>query len=291
MIADFEQRLAEVVSARLTAPFGGHVVPAPGTGGSPRIAVGVRHVEPLEEGFGARPERVPGAADPRRVARLRCTVVLAVQGASDRAMALAGVDQVIYAVDALDFRDGSALRSDAGDPGFLIDALALQSGDVADVMAAAPTEVAFLAQGWFWPRDTPGQTGVVIGEVRVRGVVLPIELVRPAAALSAGGPAQALSVRVRPAGLLRLGAAAPLPFGQLVLQLFSPGRRPGAGTLLGGDPGPASSRLITLSDGVAEFTYPPPAAPAIDELVIALDDGAGGPSVELGHFTLRVGAP
>jgi len=292
MIADFEQRLADVLGARLPAPFGGNVVPAPGEAGAdPLIAVGVRHFEPLDEGFGAPPELVPGASDPRRVARLRCTVALAVHGASDRASALRGIDDVLYAVDAPDLRDGSALRTDSGDPGFLIDALALATGDVADDVTAAPTEVAVVAQGWFWPAGTPGETGVVIGEVRVRGAVLPIEIIPAAPALAAGGPPQALTLRVRPAGLLRLGGSTPLPFGQVAVQLFAPGRRPGAGTLTGGTAGAAGSRLLTLDDGVATFTYVPPAAAAVDELVIALENGAGGPGVELGNFTLRVRSP
>jgi hypothetical protein len=294
VIADFEQRFADVLGARLPAPFGGRVVVAPGAAAAtPLVTIGVRHFDRIDEAFGAPPERVPGSADPRRVARLRCQVGLTIVGAADRATALRGVDDVLYAVDAADFRNGSALRVDAGDPGFLIDALVLDSGDLApDGGQATPSEVAVTAQGWFWPRGTPGETGVVIGEVRVRGAVLPIELTPSPGVIAVGAPAQELTLRVRPAGLLRLGGAAPLPFGQVVLQLFAPGQRPGAGTLDGGAAAAAAgSRLLTLADGAASFRYLPPATAARDELVVALDDGAGGPGVELGRFTLAVKAP
>jgi len=291
MIADFEQRLADVLGARLPAPFAGNVVVSPGAAaGTPVVAVGVRHFERVDEAFGVRPERVPGASDPRRVARLRCRVGLAVHGAPDRVAALRGIDDVLYAVDAPDFRDGSALRADAGDPGFLIDALALDSGDVADDAAVGPSEIAVIAQGWFWPPGTPGETGVAIGEVRVRGVVLPIDLQPAPAAIAAGGPALDLTLRVRPAGLLRLGGATPLPFGQLVLQLFAPGLRPGAGVLGGGAAGAGGGRLVTLVDGAAGLSYTPPASPAADQLVVSLEDGAGGPGVEVGRFSLLVKA-
>lgn len=292
MIADFEQRLAEVLGARLPSPFGGHVVVAPGTGvAAPSVAVGVRRVDPIEDGFGARPERVPGADDPRRVARLRCQVGLVLRGAADRAATIRGIDQVLYTVDAPDFRDGSVLRVTAGDPGFLIDHLVLNGGDIADDTATGTSAVGLVAQGWFWPAGTPGETGVAIGEVRVRGVALPIELAPPNPAIAAGDPALALTLRVRTAGLLRVGATTALPFGQLVVQLFSAGHRPGAGSLLGGVAGAAGSRLLTLTDDTAVFDYVPPASAAVDELVVALDDGRGAAGVELGRFTFRVKAP
>jgi len=292
MIADFEQRLAEVLGARLPSPFGGHVVVAPGTGlAAPSVAVGVRRVDPLEDGFGARPERVPGADDPRRVARLRCQVGLVLRGAADRAATIRGIDQVLYTIDAPDFRDGSVLRVTAGDPGFLIDHLVLNGGDIADDTATGTSAVGLVAQGWFWPAGAPGETGVAIGEVRVRGVALPIELAPPNPAIAAGDAALALTLRVRTAGLLRVGATTALPFGQLVVQLFSAGHRPGAGALLGGVAGAAGSRLLTLTDDTAVFDYVPPVSAAVDELVVALDDGSGAAGVELGRFSLRVKAP
>jgi hypothetical protein len=287
VIAEFEQRLADVLGTRLPAPLGGHVSAAPGTGApGPAVLVGVRRFDRIDEGFGDRPELVPGATDPRRVARLRCQVALTLAGVSDRAAAVRGVDAVIYAVDAPDFRDGGALRVANGDPGFLIDALALVGGDVAD--GATPAAVSVVAEGWFWPVGTPGGTGVVIGEIRVRGVALPIELTRARPTLAAGEPAMALTLRVRAAGLLRLGVPATLPFGQLALQLLAAGSKPGAGALTGGTTGTGGNRLVPLTDGVATFAYVPPATAAIDELVVSLDDGNGGAGVELGRFALLV---
>jgi hypothetical protein len=90
---------------------------------------------------------------------------------------------------------------------------------------------------------------------------------------------------------LRLGGTTPLPFDQLVVQLFAAGHRPGLGTLLGGDAGASGSRLLPLIEGTATFSYVPPAVAANDELVVALGDGAGGPGVELGRFTLTVRVP
>lgn len=291
MIAEFEQRLADLLGARLPAPFGGRVVVAPGAGvNGQAVLVSVRRFDRMDEGFGERPQQVPGAADPRRVARLRCQVTLTVRGSADRAATLRGVDTLLYAVDAPDLRDGSALRVTNGDPGFLIDQLMLAGGDVADDSAAGVSAVGVVAQGWFWPVGTPGQTGTVIGEVRVRGVVLPIELLRARPTIAPGDPSLGLTLQVRAAGLLRLGSPQSLPFGQLVVQLFAPGNRPGAGALTGGAAGDAGSRLLSLVDGAAAFSYVPPATAAVDELVVSLDNGSGGAGVELGRFTLVVKA-
>lgn len=289
MIAEFERRLAEVLGARLPAPFTGRVTQTPGAGdANPEVLVGVRRFDRIDEGFDERPELVPGAKDPRRVARLRCEVGLTVRGVPDRADALRGVDAVAYAVDAPDLRDGSVLRPASGDPGFLIDSVLLSSGNVADDKAGA-SAVTVLAQGWFWPVNLPGQSGIVIGEVRVRGIALPLELT-PRTTLTAGAPASDLTLRVSTAGLLRLGGASPLPFGQLVVQVFAPGHKPGAGTLAGGVAGAAGARMLSLVDGAAQFSYQPPAAAAVDELVVSLDDGRGGAGVELGRFALTVKA-
>jgi hypothetical protein len=291
MIAEFEQRLADVLGGRLPGPFGGHVLVAPGNGANAAsVLVAVRHFDRIDEAFDARPVIVPGAGDPRRVARLRCEVALVVRAASDRATTLRGVDDLLYAVDAPDFHDGSALRRPNGDPGFLIDTLVVGGGDVAADAPGGTSTVKLIAQGWFWPVGTPGETGIAIGEVRVRGIVLPIELTPARPSIAAGGSPVALGLHVRIAGLLRLGAEAALPFGQLVVQLFAPGHRPGAGSLTGGADGGNGSRLLSLTDGAAAFSYVPPATAAVDELVIALDDGTGGPGVEVGRFTLAVKA-
>lgn len=290
MIAEFERQLASVLGVRLPGPFTGRVSVAPGTGDAdPEVLVGVRRFDRIDESFTERPEVVPGAADPRRVARLRCEVGLTLRAAPDRATTLRGIDAVLYAVDAPDLRDGSALRPVNGDPGFLISSLLLSAGAVADDTADVSSLTA-VAQGWFWPVGQQGQAGTVIGEVRVRGIALPIEVVREHSVFTAGGAVSTLTIGVRTAGLLRLGRPTPLPFGQLVVQLFAPGHKPGAGTLSGGSAGAGGARLLPLADGVATVGYTPPAAAAIDELVISLDDGNGGAGVELGRFALVVQA-
>lgn len=290
MIAEFERQLADVLGVRLPAPFTGRVSPAPGAGDAdPEVLVGVRRFDRIDESFTERPEVVPGAVDPRRVARLKCEVVLTVRAAPDRATTMRGVDAVLFAIDAPDVRDGSALRPVGGDPGFLVHSLLLEQGAVADDTAEA-SFVTATAEGWFWPVGQPGRSGTVIGEVRVRGIALPLELSREHATMVAGGPASTLTIGVRTAGLLRLGRSVALPFGQLVVQVFATGHKPGAGTLSGGTAATGGGSLVTLTDGVATATYTPPASPAIDELVISLDDGDGSAGVELGRFALVVTA-
>jgi hypothetical protein len=296
LIADFERRLADVLGARLPAAFGGHVLVAPGTGQPPMMLVGVQAVALLEDEFGNRPERVPGADDVRRVVRLSCTVAFTVRGsdAGGRAEELVGVDQLLYVVDAPDLRDGSALRpDDDSDPGFLIDAMRIGASTV--LPGADPDtvpQVNVVARGWFWPPGTQGQTGVRIGEIRLRGVVLPIEL-SPRPAPVAGGPPIALTLSIRPTEPQRLREAPPpapaLPFGQLAVRLFGPGNRPPSGTLSGGSPGTDGSRLLDVAGDAATLTYTPSDAQAVDQLTVALEDGAGGQGIELARFPIRVG--
>lgn len=289
MIADFERRFAEVLGGRLPAPFGGQVMVAPGDGAGAAVLVAARTAALLDEEFGARPERVPGADDVRRVVRLSCTVGLTVRAAAagGRAQQIAGVDDLLYAVDAPDLRDGSALRPADGDPGFLIDAMRLADSNLA--VDGADAMVSVVARGWFWPKGAPGETGVRVGEIRVRGLVYPIVLAPPPSPV-AGGPAIGLTMRIRPVETSRLGGApAPvLPFGHLAVKLLGPGDRPPTGAIAGGDPGSDGSRLLAVVDGAATLSYTPPATPASEQLVVALDDGAGGLGLELARLPIRV---
>lgn len=301
MIADFERRLAEVLGGRLSAPFGGQVVVAPGDGVvPPLVVVGVRDVALLDDEFGHWPERVPGADDARRVVRLSCNVGLTVRATSagGRAQEVAGVDALLYSADAADLRDGSALRPTGDDdPGFLVDRLQLAGGTLSPAAAdgpppesAGPPRVDLVARGWFWPAGTPGETGVRIGELWLRGLVVPIAL-SPRPAPVAGGAALPLTLRIGPPALLRLTdtpPAPPLPFGTLAVRLFGPGNRPPAGSLTGGNPGADGSRLLDVAGGAASFGYTPPAAPAVDQLVVALDDGTARQGLELARFSIRV---
>ena len=90
VLAELEQRLSDVLGARLDAPFTGRTAVAgdadpPGNG--PVVRVRTRRVRPRDPDVGAvRPERAPGATDPRRVVRLECELSLDVTpGAGRRA--------------------------------------------------------------------------------------------------------------------------------------------------------------------------------------------------------------
>jgi hypothetical protein len=288
VIAEFEQRLAEVLGGAMPAPFGGRVQVAPGTLPADELAVlvGVTRAERLPDTIGESPRAVaPGATEPRRVVRLRCTVAVEVRAAegAGREQEVDGLDAALYALDDPAFRRATPLAGGAPDPGFLLSELTVIDAR-APFEPPAPPGVTLQAEGLFWPPGSPGEAGDVIGVVRVRGAVLPLEVSLPLDAdLVAGGPAVTLTVRV--------GAAGPPPFGSLALSLRGPAGQAGAGTLEGGDPGDDGTRLVELEDGAAEIDYAPPGAPARDELIVALDDGEGGPGVELGRRVLEVRAP
>ncbi len=293
MISEFEQRLADVLGARLPAPFAGQVKvpPGPTSANQPVILVGVEQVECVEPFLGSqRPEVVPGAPTQRRVLRLQCQVNVQVKAAQNkgRPQQMSGLDALLYILDAPDFRDGSALVQ-GGDPGFVIHTMQIVEMNAPLDPSAAdalPVGVTLRADGLFWPVGVIGETGVAIGEVRIRGVVYPLEISPAKPSLVAGGPAVELTVRVQTFGTLRRPATLTgLPFGQLAFTLRGPGGRPGSGALAGSTDG---VRLVSLADGAASVTYTPPAEAAVDELVIALDDGEGGLGMEVGRFPLVV---
>jgi hypothetical protein len=297
VIADFEQRLAEVLGGRLAPPFGGRVVvaPAPAPGAQPSVVVGVTHVEQLTTDLGStRPEIAPGAADPRRVVRLRYTAAITVvPGEGEgRAQQLRGVDETLFALEAADLQGGSALLN-GGDPGFFIQSLAVVGAEVPLDPTAAdapPLGVTIGGEGWFWPVGSVGDAGRQIGEVRIRGALVPLAVEPESPRLVAGGAPVTMTLRVGAVGPLRIDGPAPpaLPFGSLALTLTAGGGKPGAGQLSGGTAGAGDVRLAAIADGAATIDYAPPAAPATDELVVGLDDGAGGLGVELGRVRLRV---
>jgi hypothetical protein len=298
LLSEFEARLAEVLGSRLPAPFAGRVSVAPGTGpaNQPAVILGVQQAEPVEPDIGSRrPEIVPGSGDFRRVLRLACTVGLEVRPATNqgRTQQMQGLDALLYTLDEPDLRDGTALAG-AADPGFFIQRMRLTAHQ-APFLAEDETlaRLTLCAEGWFWPVGQAGETGIAIGEVRIRGVRLPLEALM-AATPAAGGPAVELTLRLTPAGTLRVTGPAgsppgpPLPFGSLAVALFGPGMRPAAGSLDGVTPGADGVGLVTLSEGAATLAYVPPAEPAVDELVVALEDGAGGLGVELGRLLIDV---
>jgi hypothetical protein len=289
VIAEFEQRLAEVLGGILPAPFGGRVQVAPGTlpANQPAVLLGVTRAERLPDEIGGNPRTIaPGADEPRRVVRLRCTVAVEVRAADSagRGQQVEGLDAALYALDDPAF--GTSLAGGADDPGFHVHELAVVGGQAPldEDDEEGPAGLSLLAEGLFWPPGAAGQAGDVIGTVRVRGAVLPLEVSLPLDAdLVAGGAAVTLSVR--------MGAVGPPPFGNLALALRGPAGQAGAGTLQGGAAGSGGTRLVELEDGAAEIEYVPPGAAARDALIVALDDGEGGPGLELGQRMLEVRTP
>lgn len=287
MLSEFERRLADVLGARLPVPFRGGVDVAPGRDDA-QVVLSVRHVEPLDEHlFGMRPEVVPGAPTHRRVVRLRCDVNLDVRllGNQARSTQLRALDSVIYELDEPGFRSGARLRpTDGSDPGFLVQQMFVSLSD-------PPQSITLRAEGLFWPPDVPGETGVKIDFAQVRISVQPISLIPARPRLNAGGETIELVIEFGATGTMRIergGRVTSLPFGAVVVGVEDAGGRPGAGTLSGGNAGPAGSRTIAVTRGRAAFQYTPPAQPALDHLVVSLDDGEGGVGVELGRFQLEV---
>jgi hypothetical protein len=299
VISDFERRLADVLGTRLPPPFAGRVDVPPGAlpGNGPVILAGVTRARAGELQFGStKPEVVPGANDPRRVLRLACEITIEVRPAAPgqgRPQQMQGVEQILYVLDAPDFRSGQALASGApADPGFFIKSLTIAEGVAAinpSAENAAPVMVGAHAEGWFWPIGITGPAGIAIGEIRLRGAALPLSITPAIPALVAGGAPVDLTVRVGAGsfGTLDLPERPALPFGSLAFMLLDAGGRPGKGTLIGAV---AGVRIVPLADNTATVRYQPPAEPASDQLVILLDDGAGGAGIEIARTALRVRA-
>jgi hypothetical protein len=294
LITEFERRLTDVLGPRLAAPFTGRVDVPPATlpGDGPVILAGVTHTQASLGNFAShRPEVVPGANDPRRVLRLACDISIEVRPGSGqgRLQQMQGLEALLYELDAPDFRTGQALANGApADPGYFIQSLQVRESfsaitpDVNDLVS-----LRLSAEGWFWPVGAVGETGVSIGEIRLRGVALPLEVVPSRAQLTAGGPPVDLTLRVGggASGTFALPGKPALPFGSLTVKLLGPGARPARGRLIGGVDG---MLLAPLSNDQAVVRYDPPDGPARDELVIALDDGEDGPGIEIARYPLIV---
>jgi hypothetical protein len=282
VIRDLETRLAAVLAGRLPAPFANRVVAAPADGPpgpQPRVVVGVRSVERLAPDLGnVRSEVVPGAAAPRRVVRLSCVLGAVVQPANNqgRAQQLAGVDALLYALEAPELRSGAALAGPA-DPGFLLDGLEVVGAAVPfDAAVPDPFGVTLRASGLFWPPGTPGVSGPRIVHVRLREGLAPVSVTLPPDGLRAGGPAGPVVVGVAGWGTVDVaaGGAAASAFGAIALRVETPDGAAGKGTLTGGTAGDDPRvRIVNLLAGMATVTYDPPDEPVVDELVVALAHG------------------
>ncbi|MDM0110699.1 hypothetical protein QTI66_00980 [Variovorax sp. J22R133] len=288
MLREFELGLADVLGSRLPPPLQGAVDAAPARAEA-LVVVSVRTAEAVdEEMLSRRPERVPGATDPRRVLRLRCETTLEVRAPAGgtRADQMEAIDRVIYLLGEASLLDGrDLLPEDAdADPGFLVQRLQL-------LRVEAPSLIVLVAEGYFWPVGEAGATGIAIRDVRIRQSVLPLLLSPAAPRLIAGGATVDLTVRFGNVGM-RIEADAPepeaLPFGDAMLSLVDAGGRPGAGVLAGGGAGPEGTRVIAVNAGQVSVQYTPPAAPATDFLVVRLDNGEGEPGQQLGKLRLVV---
>jgi hypothetical protein len=303
VLAELEQRLSDVLGGRLDAPFTGRTAvagDAEPTGTGPIVRVRTRRVRPRDPDFGAvRPERAPGATDPRRVVRLECELALdIVPGAgAGRSQVLAGLDQLLFLVDGPDFRNGSALIGPP-DPGFLLESLRIRRGTAAvdaesEDAGDGGAELVLVAIGWFWPPGTPGGAGEPIEHALVRQLLLPLRL-SPVSVLAAGSDPLVLSVSVgRHDGLeIDEDQTTGRPFGALAFRLVGRGGRPGAGTLSGGTAGPGGARVVDVVGDTVTVTYTPPDGPALDHLVVAphtVDtDGQERIGSELARFPLEV---
>jgi hypothetical protein len=296
VISEFEARLADALGTHIGAPFAGLVDVAPGQdpGTGVRLAVGVVDAQVIDSDLGSRRgEVVPGDSAPRRALRLRCTVALEARMKTiDRKLQLRALDAALYALDEADFRNGSLL-ADGTDRGFVIHEL--QAASVAvplapDAEDAGPAALRLTATGFFWPVGVKGKAGDIIHKIHFRGGVLPLEVLPAEPVLVAGGPAVVLTIRFDTAGIMVIEkeGVSKLPFGKLAVTLVGKGAKPGKGTLSGGEDGivPEEIRLIPVTDDAATVTYTPPAEPAAEELVVALDDGKKGLGIELGRVPL-----
>jgi hypothetical protein len=286
MLAEFENRLADVLSQRLPAPFTGTVDRAPGRDIA-RLLVAITSAEPIADNLlSVRPERVPGDIAPRRVLRLRCDVALATRADDDRTARMQAIDAALYLLGEPAFESGMALLpADATDPGFQISRMLVTNIE-------APLTVKLQADGLFWPVGIAGQVDDPIQAILIQMPLLPLRLTPERPALAPGGPPVDLVLNAANAGGGRIAAAGIAPTGAtaLIVRLIDAGGRPGAGSLSGGVPLPGGSHRVALANGAATLTYTPPAAAAFDLLVVALDgDGGAGdgrPGIELARFAL-----
>jgi hypothetical protein len=298
MLSDFEQQVANVLGARLLAPFQGRVGVAGNSpaGPGPLISVAVTSAQPLDSDLGnVRPETVPGATDARRVLKLACSLEIAVTPASTegRVQQMQGVDAVLYAMDAPDVRSGQALIPADDDPGFSIDEILLSQAGVAldpTLDTAPPVAVSYAVKGWFWPIGTPGATGPMIEELRLFGALLPLTFDPATPSVVAGGSGIPIRITVGQAGSMSVtnGGVQPVAVADLALQLSGPGGKNGAGVLSNTSPGTGTVQLAALMNGVATVTYTPPAVAATDMLIVSTNDGTGGAGGELGRLTIKV---
>jgi len=293
VISDFETRLAQTLGTRIGAPFTGRVdvAPGPAPDASVRVILGVVSAQIVDETLGNRAEVLPGDPLPRRAVRLRCTVALEASMATpDRAQQMKALEAALYVLDDAELRTGKAL-ADGTDLGFVIHEL--QPSTVIATLHPEDEEqpriaVQLVATGLFWPIGVQGKAGDPIGEIRLRGGIVPLEIAPSNPRLVAGGPAVELTVRFNTTAFsIQEDKLEKMPFGSIAVTLAGPGGKPGKGTLGGGvDGAPATIRIVQVIDNAATVTYTPPASPTTEELVVAFDNHELGLGIEIGRARL-----
>jgi hypothetical protein len=298
MVTDFESHLATVLGAHLPVPFFGTVAVAGDSDNAhatePRIYVGVYKTQTLPKDFGAnRRVRVPGVSDRINVLSLKVFVNINVIPArnADRVQQLQGIEQINYLLDHEVFQTGAALV-EPGDQGFQIHRLSVDQSVV--TMAEAPGEIrpagiSVVAEGIFWPIGVPGETGVDIDEIRLRGLTLDVRLEPATPQLTAGGAATTLFLMIDATASHRSGGdESPLTFDRITVDLLQPNGQPGAGSLTGGTVGAGNARHLQLTDGVATAVYTPPGIAAKDILRVGFDNGEDGLGQIAAQFEIEV---
>jgi len=289
MISDFETRLVSLLGAQLPAPFTGTVERAAGNDtahdSEPRIYLGAYKIQAEPKGFGGnRRVAVPGVSDRIRVLSATVYVNINVLPANneDRRQQLQGIEQLRYLLDDESFQTGAALL-DAGDQGFRIDRVGVIDS-VIEVTNAPdadrPSGMTLMAEGIFWPIGVSGEAGVAIDEMRIRGLLVDLQLGSALPTLSAGDSAIDIQVRVPKITIL--------DFDRIAIDLIQADGQAGAGSLAGGRAGTGTVRLIDIVSDTATFRYTPPAEPVTEFLQVGYDDGDSGLGTVVKQFRLEV---
>lgn len=285
MLRDLEERLAVVLGSDLPAPLSGRVQVRPGstTGDEPAAQVTVRQVVPVTPDFGAvRPELAPGGSSVRRIVRLEVEIDIRLTsgGNSARATRARALDDLIYFLDAPEFRSGAALRH-TGDPGFLLERLHVVAANYEpDLSDPVAPDLTLSAVGWFWPVGQAGEDGVAIAEARIAQLVFPASTDPDPARFVAGGAEVSIEIAFTDMQLLSLRADGPGTTDpqRLAFQVLAPDGSEGQGSLTNGRNLGGGMRARLLRDAVTSVRYRPPAAPATDRLIVRLfRDGAPDP--------------
>lgn len=179
MITEFQIGLADLLNARLLAPFSGTVIVSDGssinTSNKPVISIGVISVKPGEADMGnKRPRIVPGNDDPRAVLYLNCMVSLLCypSNSGGRGQCLQAVESILYILDAFEVKNGTAFPQNA-DPGYLIQNFVPKEADLPLLSDTEREygEIKIAALGWFWPVGTPGITGEPIQQIPITATI------------------------------------------------------------------------------------------------------------------------